>query len=94
LNRVTTFLNSSIGKKTVVATTGFLLFFFLIIHLVGNFTLFGGASFFNNYVLALSSFKPLVRTLEIVLVLIFGSYISNGLRLSFENMKVTGKKYL
>jgi|TARA_B100001971_G_scaffold52842_1_gene47956 succinate dehydrogenase / fumarate reductase cytochrome b subunit len=77
-----------------MATTGFLLCFFLIVHLVGNFTLFGDASFFNNYVLALSSFKPLVRTLEVVLVLIFGSHIFNGLRLSFENMKATGKKHL
>ncbi|MBC8346508.1 MAG: succinate dehydrogenase cytochrome b subunit [Candidatus Marinimicrobia bacterium] len=76
-----------------MAITGLLLCLYLVIHLAGNLTLFGGADFFNSYVLRLSAFKPLVRIIEAVLLLIFGGHIFNGLRLSIENRKATDKKY-
>jgi len=90
---LTTFLNSSIGKKFVMAITGLLLCGFLIIHLAGNLTLFGGADFFNNYVKTLTAFKPFVRLIEVVLLFIFGSHIVSGIRLLLENKKATTVKY-
>ncbi|MBT3762667.1 MAG: succinate dehydrogenase cytochrome b subunit [Candidatus Marinimicrobia bacterium] len=90
---LTTFLNSSIGKKFLMATTGLLLCVYLIIHLAGNLTLFGGPDFFNSYVKALSAFKPLVRTIEVILLFIFGGHIINGIRLSLENQKAKTVKY-
>jgi len=90
---VTTFLNSSIGKKFVMATTGLLLCIYLIIHLAGNLTLFAGADFFNNYVLTLSAFKPIIRVIEVILLLLFAGHIYSGLRLSIENRRVAGGKY-
>ena len=36
------FYNSSVGKKFVIAASGILLAFFLVFHLLGNLTLFGG----------------------------------------------------
>jgi len=44
------FTNSSIGKKVTMAVTGSFLIIFLIIHLIGNITLFFGAEAFNGYV--------------------------------------------
>ena len=89
----TSFLNSSIGKKIVMATSGLLLCLFLIVHLGGNLMLFGGPDVFNNYVLTLTAFKPLVRVIEVLLVIIFGAHIVNGLRLTIENKKAGGASY-
>ncbi len=68
------FLNSSIGKKLIMAITGSFLLIFLIIHLIGNITLFFGAGAFNGYVSALDVVKPLIRVIEVVLLSSF--YIS------------------
>ncbi len=46
-----TFAGSSVGKKVLVATTGLMLFGFVIVHLLGNLTLFipDGGRAFNEY---------------------------------------------
>ena len=78
------FLNSSIGKKFMMAVTGSFLLIFLIIHLVGNITLFFGAGAFNTYVSTLDVVKPLIRVIEVVLLGAFVLHIFNGLRLWLE----------
>ncbi len=87
------FLNSSIGKKTVMATTGLLLCLYLVVHLGGNLLLYAGPDVFNGYVKNLTAFKPLIRVIEVVLVIIFGAHIVNGLRLAIENKKAGGTSY-
>lgn len=78
-------LNSSIGKKLVMAITGTALMLFLIIHLAGNLSLFGGAKAFNGYVETLELIKPLIRVIEVILGLVFVIHILNGVRLWIEN---------
>ena len=68
-------LNSSIGKKVVMAVTGICLILFLIVHLAGNLTLFVGEEAFNGYVHTLEPFKPIIRVVEVVLALIFFFHI-------------------
>lgn len=80
-------LNSSIGKKFVMAITGICLLLFLIIHLINNLTLYGGPELFDTVVKNLEGIKPLVRVIELVLVLIFVFHIFNGVRLWIENKK-------
>ena len=87
------FTGSSIGKKVVVAATGSFLIIFLIIHLVGNLTLFLGPQAFNAYVSTLDVVKPLIRIIELVLLAAFILHIFNGLRLWIENKKANPKKY-
>lgn len=87
------FTNSSLGKKLVMAITGSFLIIFLIIHLIGNFTLFFGAGAFNTYVSALDTVKPLIRVIEVVLLAGFLFHIFNGVRLWIENKKAKGTKY-
>jgi len=94
MNWFTKFTNSSIGKKIFMAVSGLFLSLFLIIHLIGNLTLFGGPEFFNSYVSTLSALKPLVRFIEAILVLIFLVHIINGIRITIENRKATPEKYL
>jgi len=87
------FLNSSIGKKFMMAVTGSFLLIFLIIHLIGNMTLFFGANAFNAYVSALDVVKPLIRVIEAVLLAAFILHIFNGVRLWIENKRARGVTY-
>jgi len=93
MGSTTTFLNSSIGKKLIMAITGSFLIIFLIIHLIGNITLFFGPEVFNGYVTTLDVVKPLIRVIEIVLLSAFILHIFNGVRLWIENKKASGAKY-
>ncbi|MCS7052393.1 MAG: succinate dehydrogenase cytochrome b subunit [Ignavibacterium sp.] len=88
-----TFLNSSIGKKFLMALTGSFLIIFLIIHLIGNITLFFGPEAFNGYVKKLASIKPLIRVIEVVLFSAFLLHIFNGVRLWIENKKARPVEY-
>lgn len=80
-------LNSSIGKKFVMALTGIGLILFLIIHLINNLTLFGGPELFNTVVKNLDNIKPLIRVIEVILALIFIFHIYQGVMLWWENKK-------
>ena len=88
-----TFTNSSIGKKYLMGTTGLLLCLFIAQHLIGNMMLFGGKDMFNAYVKTLSSFKPLVRFVEVILSIIFTIHIVNAIKLSRENRKAGSLAY-
>ena len=87
------FTGSSIGKKFIMAVTGSFLIVFLVIHLIGNFTLFLGPEAFNGYVSTLDIVKPLIRVIELVLLTAFIFHIFNGLRLWIENKRANPKKY-
>lgn len=93
MSSVTVFLNSSIGKKLMMAVTGSFLLIFLIVHLIGNITLFFGPTAFNGYVSTLDVVKPLIRVIEVVLLLAFVLHIYNGFKLWLENKKAKGIKY-
>jgi len=87
------FLNSSIGKKLMMAVTGSFLLIFLVIHLIGNITLFFGAGAFNGYVSALDVVKPLIRVIEVVLLTAFILHIFTGVKLWLENKRARGVNY-
>ncbi len=86
-------LNSSIGKKFVMAVTGICLILFLIVHLAGNLTLFAGAEAFNAYVHTLEPFKPIIRVIEVILALVFVFHIVNGVRLWIANRQARPERY-
>ena len=85
------FINSSIGKKIMMATTGLLLCGFLISHLAGNLLLFVGEEAFNNYVFGLKEFGILIRIAEVGLAGLFLAHIANGIRLTLENRQAKGE---
>jgi succinate dehydrogenase / fumarate reductase cytochrome b subunit len=87
------FTNSSVGKKLVMAVTGSFLIVFLIVHLIGNITLFFGPDAFNGYVSALDVVKPLIRVVELVLLAAFILHIYDGIVLWFENRRARPVNY-
>jgi len=49
MQREATFLGSSIGKKVVMATSGLVLFGFVVGHMIGNLQVFLGGEALNEY---------------------------------------------
>ena len=84
-NRAIQFLESSIGKKIMVALAGLLLCGFLVAHLLGNLLLFVGPGAFNKYASTLEH-NPLLPLAEIGLVVLFLIHIALAVRARMANM--------
>lgn len=82
---ITHIFNSSLGKKYVMAVTGFFLFLFVIGHLVGNLQIFGGPEMINRYGHFLQSNLELVWPARIGLLLFVLLHIWSASKLSIEN---------
>lgn len=68
LQRTAAFYESVIGKKTVMAVTGFVLCGFVLAHMAGNLQLFQGREKLNHYAELLRVSIPLLWTARIVLL--------------------------
>lgn len=87
-------LNSSIGKKIVMAMTGLFLISFLIVHCSVNATIFYND---HGHIFTICAHfmatNPIIRTIEIVLVLGFIIHIAQGLILWKQNKQARPVKY-
>jgi len=86
-------LRSSIGKKLLMALTGLGFSLFLLIHLIGNLTLYGGKDLFLSYVEHLHALGPLIFVAEIGLLTFAVIHISTGLILSWQNFQARPIRY-
>jgi succinate dehydrogenase / fumarate reductase, cytochrome b subunit len=86
MNWFTKTFSSTIGRKIVMSITGLFLCSFLVVHLIGNLTLFKGddGATFNLYSHFMAN-NPIIRTMEIVLVLGFAFHIYDALVLTRRN---------
>ena len=89
------YTSSSIGKKQIVAVTGFLLIFYIIIHLAGNCFIFWGPKAFNAYAHKLHSLRPFLYVVEAGLAAVFIIHIYFTYLVVLENIKARGglKRY-
>ena len=78
-------LNSTIGKKIVVAVTGLIMFGFVIGHLLGNLQIFQGSEQVNNYAAFLKHATPLLWGTRIVLLIAIGFHIVFTIQLNRLN---------
>jgi succinate dehydrogenase / fumarate reductase cytochrome b subunit len=78
-------LNSSLGRKYVMAATGASLFLFVIGHLVGNLQVFGPPELINNYAHFLQSKPAMVWGARLGLLVIVGLHIWSAVQLSVAN---------
>ncbi|GAB3204536.1 succinate dehydrogenase / fumarate reductase cytochrome b subunit [Pontibacter aydingkolensis] len=86
MNWFTKTFSSTIGRKIIMSITGLFLISFLVVHLVGNLQLFkddGGAAF-NVYSHFMGN-NPIIRTMEIVLLLGFLFHIYDAIALTRRN---------
>lgn len=78
-------LNSSLGKKYIMAGTGALLFAFVIAHLIGNLQVFGPPELINNYAHFLQSKPAMVWGARLGLLVIVGLHVWSAVQLSVAN---------
>jgi len=78
---------SSIGKKLMMALTGFCFIIFLIVHLAGNLTIYGGASMFNSYAEHLHALGPLITLAEAGLLFLALIHVLTGTALFYQNFR-------
>ena len=75
--------NSSVGRKLLMSISGQLLIIFVLIHLVGNSTIYFG--WINAYAEHLHSMPPVVWIFRAVMLLVVGTHICYGVMLTLEN---------
>ena len=81
MNIITHIFESSLGKKYIMAVTGFVLFLFVIGHLVGNLQVFLGPEAINRYGHFLQSNPELIWPARIVLLSLVGLHIWSAVKL-------------
>ncbi|MBU0699005.1 MAG: succinate dehydrogenase, partial [Proteobacteria bacterium] len=78
---------TSIGKKLLMAVTGFCFCCFLSLHLAGNLTIYGGKDFFNAYAGHLHSLGPLLTVAEWILLTLAVIHVLTGATLFYQNFR-------
>src|SRR5207237_1010003 len=84
--------SSSVGMKLLIGVTGFALFVYLVIHIIGNLMVFFGPAAFNKYAFTLEG-NPLIPVIEIGLLLIFLIHVYKTVRMFLENQTARPVSY-
>ena len=84
--------SSSVGMKLLIGVTGFALFVYLVIHIIGNLMVFFGPAAFNRYAFTLEG-NPLIPVIEIGLLLIFLIHVYQTVRMFLENQTARPVRY-
>ena len=90
---VTRFFNSTLGKKYLMALTGFALFGFVIVHMLGNLQVFASAAAINEYAHLLKSKPVLLWGARLGLLTITILHIVTALQLVLRNRAARPVKY-
>jgi succinate dehydrogenase / fumarate reductase, cytochrome b subunit len=85
------FLSSTVGRKILMAITGFLLILFLCVHLLGNSFIY--FDLINTYGERLHSLPPLVWAARVGMVILLAVHIIYGIILTLENWAARPQSY-
>jgi len=83
---------STVGRKLVMAATGQLMVLFIILHVLGNATIYFGL--LNAYAAHLHALPPLIWSFRIGLILLFTFHIYYGIVLTLENIRAKPQSYV
>jgi succinate dehydrogenase / fumarate reductase cytochrome b subunit len=87
-------LTSSIGRKILMALTGLFLVMFVVIHMIGNTTIFGWIpGGINAYAHNLHAFPPRIWAFRTIMLAIVGVHIYFGIQLTVENRACRQRQY-
>lgn len=90
---ITKALQSQIGRKILTGITGVALMLFIIVHLSGNLSLFGGEGAFNKYTHTLESMGALLYLAEIGLIVLFALHAWIGISIYLRKRKARPEGY-
>jgi succinate dehydrogenase / fumarate reductase cytochrome b subunit len=86
-------LTSSIGRKILMAITGQLMVLFVVVHLLGNSSIFIGPDGINAYAKHLHDLGPLVWLFRLVMLAFITVHAIFGIQLTLENNAATPQAY-
>jgi succinate dehydrogenase / fumarate reductase cytochrome b subunit len=93
MNWLIDLFRSSLGKKLMVALTGLAFSLFLLTHLAGNLSIFGGRDAFNRYAESLHGFGPLLTVAELGLLFFAVIHVLLGIALFAGNLSARPVRY-
>jgi len=85
MNIIARVFKSTVGKKFIMAVTGFFLLLFVIGHMAGNLQIFGGPEMINRYGHFLQSNLELIWPVRVILISFLFLHIWAASTLSLEN---------
>ncbi len=88
-----TFFSSSIGRKWVVALTGFALFGFVVGHMIGNLQIFLGPEAINRYGAFLQGTGELLWVVRLGLLVLLAAHVYFTIKLRTESRAAQPIKY-
>lgn len=94
LNRTAAFYQSVIGKKVIMAVTGFILSGFVLGHMIGNFQVFAGPEKLNAYAEFLHSLGGLLWVARLVLLASVGLHIAMAVQLTMLKLEARPEPYV
>jgi succinate dehydrogenase / fumarate reductase cytochrome b subunit len=86
-------LTTSIGRKILMAITGQLMVLFVVVHLLGNSSIFIGADGINAYAKHLHDLGPLVWVFRLGMLALLGIHGIFGVIVTLENSAATPQAY-
>lgn len=84
---------STVGRKIVMSVTGLALSAFILVHLLGNFTLYSGSDGINAYSATLHRFGAVILVFRLVMLTMFSLHVLYGIQLTFENRAAKPQAY-
>ncbi|MCZ2152620.1 MAG: succinate dehydrogenase cytochrome b subunit [Bryobacterales bacterium] len=88
------FYSTTLGKKYVMAITGFILVGFVLGHMVGNLQVFLGEEVFNRYAALLHSSAELLWTARLVLIVAVLMHIVSAIQLALIEKRARPNRYV
>ena len=86
-------LSDSIGRKAIVAVTGLFMVLFVVVHLLGNTTIFAGPDGINAYAEKLHGLGPLVLGVPVWMRRCLFLHVIFAVLLTLENWRANPDKY-
>ena len=93
MQRALTLHQTTVGKKVIMAVSGFILVGFTIGHLLGNLQLYLGPEAINGYAAKLHSMPPLVWGTRLVLLFAVSVHIASAFSLWSRNKAARSGRY-
>ena len=84
--------NNTIARKLLMSFTAWLMMLFVILHVLGNSTIYGGG--LNAYAAALHAFPPLLWMVRLVMLAALVLHVLFGITLTFENSRAKPQPYV
>ncbi|HTR44528.1 MAG TPA: succinate dehydrogenase cytochrome b subunit [Thermodesulfovibrionales bacterium] len=88
-----TFAESTVGRKLLMAVTGIVMIGFVIVHLLGNLSVYAGPDAINTYSAALHRLGPVVWAFRLVLLAVLVVHVFFGVQLTLENRAAKPEPY-